>query len=179
MDDRPMETPSPSGARSRVPSGHLGDALSALLDGELGGAGAAEVARAHLAGCPACAAENLAVSQARTWLRALPPVEPPADFYPRLFATDVVDPGPAGPGPAHGATVVPLDRAPRSRWRAGVAAMVACAAATVVVLGLVAPHDASTAPPVTRFIEAHATAGGGGDPVSDLAPAVVPVAFRP
>jgi len=161
-----------------VPAGHLGDVLSALLDGELGG-DAAEAARAHLAGCPTCEAERVAVGQARTWLRALPPVEPPADFYLRLFATEAVESRPEGPRPADDAMVVALHASPRSRWRSGVAAMVACAAATVVVLGLVAPHDASTTPPVTRFIEAHATAGGGGDPVSDLAPAVVPVVFRP
>ena len=34
-------------------SGHLGDVLSALLDGELEYAEAA-AARAHLQGCPAC-----------------------------------------------------------------------------------------------------------------------------
>lgn len=154
-------------------SGHVGDALSALLDGELHGP-EAEAARAHLARCAMCAAESIAVTKARSWLRGLPPVEPPADFYVRLFADDA--------GEAHDAreaTVTPLVVARRSRVRAGVAAMAACAAATGVVLALASPHDSPTTPPVTRFIEAHATAVGDGDPVSQLAPAVVPVGFRP
>jgi anti-sigma factor RsiW len=169
-------------------SGHVGDVLSALLDGELQGA-EAEAARAHLAGCATCAAESIAVTQARSWLRSLPPVEPPAQFYVRLFAdhadhadeADEADDA-ADTGEAHGhrqPAVTSVLVARRLRLRAGVAAMAACAAATVVVLGLVSPHDSPTTPPVTRFIEAHATAVGAGDPVSQLAPAVVPVAFRP
>jgi anti-sigma factor RsiW len=163
----------------------VGDALSALLDGELHGP-EAEAARAHLASCAMCAAESIAVTQARSWLRSLPPVEPPADFYVRLFADDADDANDAGDGgdareahDAPDATVTSLVVSRRSRVRAGVAAMAACAAATGVVLGLVSPHDSPTTPPVTRFIEAHATAVGDGDPVSQLAPAVVPVAFRP
>jgi hypothetical protein len=127
-----------------------------------------------------CGAESIAVTQARSWLRGLPPVEPPADFYVRLFAAGAGEAHDAGEAPgARGAAVTSLVVARRSRVRAGVAAMAACAAATVVVLGLASPHESPTTPPVTRFIEAHATAVGGGDPVSQLAPAVVPVAFRP
>ncbi len=164
------------------PSAHLGDALSALLDGELSDADTAE-ARAHLAACPTCEAELGAIGQARTWLRGLPPVEPPADFFERLIAGSVPERS-AGSVPersaGHEATVTPLSGAPsqRRRWRAGVAAMSACAAVTVVVLSVAAPHDPPTSPPLGRFIVAHETEVGVGDPVSELATAVVPVGFQ-
>ncbi|HJV08320.1 MAG TPA: zf-HC2 domain-containing protein, partial [Acidimicrobiales bacterium] len=63
---------------------HLGDALSALLDGELPVA-QADQAHAHLAQCPVCAHELAAVTQARSWVRALPPVDPPFGFYERML----------------------------------------------------------------------------------------------
>ncbi len=148
---------------------HLGDALSALLDGELSDDAAAE-ARTHLAACPACRVEMTAVSHVRSLLRDLPPVEPPADFYRRIRTPPAVSlPGPERP-PERGAGP--------PRRRAGLAALAACAAAALVVLGIAAPHDPETSPPVGRFIEAHATAAAGGDPVSQMAPVVVPVSFR-
>jgi anti-sigma factor RsiW len=142
-----------------APAGHEGDALSALLDGELSGADERR-ARAHLAACSACAAELEAVGQARSWLRALPPVDPPAGFRRRLL---------------EGATgeVVRL----RTR-RAGLAALAAGAAASVALLGLVSPGEPPATPRVGQLIESHATAVGGGDPVSQLVPAGVPVSFR-
>jgi len=168
------------------PSAHLGDALSALLDGELSDADTA-AARAHLATCPTCEAELGAIDQARTWLRGLPPIEPPADFSERLIAAQSAGSVPersAGSVPersaGHEATVTPLSEAPsqRRRWRAGVAAMSACAAVTVAVLSVASPHDPPTSPPLGRFIAAHETEGGVGDPVSELATAVVPVGFQ-
>ena len=137
---------------------HLGDALSALLDGELTGR-AADGARAHLAACRACSDELAGVGEARSWVRSLPPVEPPADFYERLAA-----------GPA--AAVRPL----RPR-RVGVAVLVASAAASLALLGLASPQEPATAPPVDRLVEAHATAVGT-DPLSQLVSAGVPVSFR-
>ena len=137
---------------------HLGDDLSALLDGELTGR-LADEARAHLARCPACSAELAAVGEARSWVRALPPVEPPADFYERLRA-----------GPA--AAVAPL----RPR-RVGIAVVAASAAASLALLGLASPQEPATAPPVARLVEAHATAVGT-DPLSQLVSAGVPVSFQ-
>lgn len=55
--------------------------------------------------------------------------------------------------------------------------MSACAAATLVVLGIVAPHEPSTSPPLGRYIAAHESEVGAGDPVSELATAVVPAGF--
>ena len=148
MSDR---TPRPGGR-------HLGDELSALLDGELTGR-VADEARAHLAGCRACSDELAAVGEARSWVRALPSVEPPADFYERLRA-----------GPA--AAVVPL----RPR-RVGIAVLAASAAASLAFLGLASPQEPATSPPVARLVEAHATAVGT-DPLSQLVSAGVPVSFQ-
>lgn len=142
----------------RQADGHLGHALSALLDGELT-ARAAEAAHAHLAACRACSDELAAVGEARSWLRALPPVEPPGDFYGRLAA-----------GGDPGGLSLP-------RRRAGVALLAASAAAALALLGLVPPHEPATAPSVPRLVEAHATAVGTGDPVSQLVSAGVPVSF--
>ena len=136
---------------------HLGDALSALLDGELTGR-AADEARAHLATCRACSDELAAVGEARSWVRSLPPVEPPADFYQRLRT-------------GRGATVIAL----RPR-RVGVAVLAASAAASITLLGLASPQEPATAPPVARLVEAHATAVGT-DPLSQLVSAGVPVSL--
>jgi anti-sigma factor RsiW len=136
---------------------HLGDALSALLDGELTGR-AADAAQAHLAACQPCSDELALVGEARSWVRSLPPVEPPADFHERLRT---------GPG----AVVVAL----RPR-RVGVAVLAASAAASVALLGLASPQEPATAPPVARLVEAHATAVGT-DPLSQLVSAGVPVSL--
>ncbi|MDQ4070973.1 MAG: anti-sigma factor, partial [Actinomycetota bacterium] len=63
---------------------HLDDVLSALLDGELTRS-EEDAARAHLRACQACGDELLAVQQARTWVRDLPPVDAPSGFYERLL----------------------------------------------------------------------------------------------
>jgi anti-sigma factor RsiW len=147
-----------------APGGHQGDALSALLDGELTGADERR-ARAHLAACPGCTAELEAVGQARSWLRALPPVDPPAGFRRQVLE---------GPSPVAGAGEVARLR---SR-RAGLAALAAGAAASVALLGLVSPGEPPATPRVGQLIESHATAVGGGDPVSRLVSAGVPVSFR-
>ncbi|MBA3266653.1 MAG: zf-HC2 domain-containing protein, partial [Acidimicrobiia bacterium] len=124
----------------RAPTQHLGDTLSALIDGELTDDAAAS-ARAHLAGCRACEAEMAAVDQVRSWLRDLPPVEPPADFYRRIRSSEPEEaPTPATPTllTAMPATAMPATAMAsttatvRPRRRAGVVALVGCAAATAV-----------------------------------------------
>lgn len=141
-------------------SGHLGDALSALLDGELPEHQAAG-ARAHLAGCPTCAQELRAVQDARNWVRALPPVDPPFGLYERLLL--------------EGAN--PWGRA-NLRRRAGLAA-VGAAAAAVTVLGVGSPDARPVNPAVPRLVEAHAaSASVGADLLTKLAPVGVPVSFR-
>lgn len=122
---------SPSRARPGAePSGggHAGDALSALLDGELDGDEAAAV-RAHVERCRACSEELHWTRSARWALRSLPAVEPP----PTLFADLAV--------PA--TSPAPLTSSRRRRRRPSpVAAAVSAAAAVglvVVALGLVRP----------------------------------------
>lgn len=137
--------------------GHLGDALSALLDGELDRA-QEEAARAHLLRCPDCTEELVAVRDARSWLRALPPVDPPFGFYERMLRDGV-------------------DARPGLRRRAGLAALGAAAAA-VTVLGVGSPSPRPVNPGVTQLVEAHATgASVGADLLSKLAPLGVPVSL--
>ncbi|MGI8809900.1 MAG: anti-sigma factor family protein [Acidimicrobiales bacterium] len=145
-------------------STHLGEALSALLDGELAPSQEAG-ARAHIAACPDCTEELLAVTQARTWLRALPPVDPPFGLYERLL----VDKAPPLAG-SFGARA-------SIRRRAGLAA-VGAAAAAVTVLGVGSPSPRPVRPAVPRLVEAHATSASvGADLLSKLAPVGVPVSF--
>ena len=132
--------------------GHLGDVLSAFLDGELA-APARAAAEAHLEGCARCAHELALVAEARSLVRGLPPVEPPASFYPALLGG-------------------------RRRRRA----MVAVAAAGMAGLAIMTvrpPADRQVTPPVNQLVVDHAaTASVTGDPVSELVPVGVPVSFR-
>ena len=143
---------------------HLGDALSALLDGELSPA-QQETARAHLATCPECTDELAAVGQARSWVRGLPQVDPPFGFYERILL-DRPLPGAAAFGARSSL-----------RRRAGVAAFGAAAAA-VTLLGVGSPAARPVNPAMPRLVEAHATSASvGADLLSKLAPVGVPVSF--
>jgi anti-sigma factor RsiW len=132
---------------------HLGDLLSALLDGELG-PGEADAARAHVASCPMCAAELEAVGGPRSWVRELPPVDPPFGLFERMLRS-------------------------RHRWAmAGVAALTAGAAVSIGMVAFTSPREAPVSPPVARLVDAHAaTASVAGDPLSQLVPAATPVSF--
>ncbi|HWI03683.1 MAG TPA: anti-sigma factor [Acidimicrobiales bacterium] len=143
---------------------HLGDALSALLDGELS-AGQQEAARAHLAACEECTDELSAVGQARSWLRGLPQVDPPFGFYERILLDRPL------------VVAVPFGARPGLRRRAGIAAL-AAAAAAVTVLGVGSPAAQPVNPSMPQLVEAHATSASvGADLLSKLAPAGVPVSF--
>ncbi|MDQ6910828.1 MAG: zf-HC2 domain-containing protein, partial [Actinomycetota bacterium] len=95
---------------------HLGDALSALLDGELSAEEAAPVG-AHLAVCEVCTRDLEAERAVRSRLRGLPPQQPPSGFVERLARSHHV----AGR---------------RRRCRVGVAVLGATAAASFAVLVL-------------------------------------------
>src|SRR5207248_199074 len=125
----------------------------ASLDGEMA-PWQAEAARAHVATCPMCASELDAVGRARSWVRDLPPVDPPFGFYERMLRS-------------------------RHRWtRAGVAAFTAGAAVSIGLVALSSPREAPVSPPVARLVDAHAaTASVAGDPLSQLVPAATPVSF--
>lgn len=158
-----------SSGRVPGPSDHLGDALSGLLDGELG-PDKEDAALAHLTRCPGCAEELFAVRQARTWVRALPAVEPPFGFSERVLRQG---------GPRQAVHVAPAPAGARAqlRRRAGAVA-VAAAAAAVTVLGVGTPRQAPVSPAVPRLVEAHASSASvGADLLSKLAPLGIPVSF--
>ena len=139
---------------------HLGDTLSALLDGELSSA-QQETARAHLSGCQSCTEELAEVGQARSWVRGLPQVDPPFGFYERMSLD----------------RPVPFGVRPGLRRRAGLAALGAAAAA-VTVLGVGSPAARPVNPSMPQLVEAHAaSASVGADLLSKLAPMGVPVSF--
>lgn len=142
---------------------HLGDLLSALLDGELAPQEHA-VALEHLATCRECSTELNQVSAARAWVRALPPVEPPLGFIDRLIREqeDLTVP-------------VPWLR----RGWAAVAALALSAAAGIGILGLASPRDPPVNPQVGQLVETHAASASlAGDPLSEFAPVAVPVNLR-
>ena len=116
---------------------HLGELLSAQLDGELTEAEAAEV-EAHLASCGECRAELEATSAVRTAVRAAPAIDPPFGFYERM---------------------VRRKTSPARAWRAG-AAVVGIAAAWILVVGLVSdPRASREAPPVDAVRSTLAASG--------------------
>src|SRR4051812_21691102 len=154
------------------PVGHLGDVLSALLDGELA-YDEAVAARAHLQACPFCRAELDATASTRTLVRSLPMLDPPHGLIDTIIAT------PAGDEADEEAAVVPITsrRPARSKPMAAVAGM---AAAVALFALLVGPHrNRTVSPPVSTFVDAHAPSSAGDDPISGLAPVAVPASFSP
>lgn len=90
---------------------HLGDLLSALVDGELSGA-ELDRANAHVAACGACRVEANALRRLKHELRSLAEVSDCGDITKRLLAMSGQDgqPGPGGP-----ATPVPARQLGRER----------------------------------------------------------------
>lgn len=125
-------------------TGHLGDRLSGLLDGELDGVEAG-AARRHLDGCEPCRRELAAVDAARRAVRALPRLEPP-------------------PG------LLVVRRLPWWR-RPAVGTIAAAAAAWLVVLGIGGGAEVRTAPAVASLLAGHreATAAVGAPLTAALA----------
>jgi anti-sigma factor RsiW len=104
---------------------HPGDLLSALLDDELT-ADAAAAVEGHVEGCPACRTVLDDRAAARTLLRSLPPVSPPADFTRRL-----------------------VERRRRANRRGGALALMAAAVAVLAGLAMADPAgDAAPGPRV-------------------------------
>jgi anti-sigma factor RsiW len=77
---------------------HLGEQLSALVDGELGGA-ELDRANAHLAACGACRVEANALRRLKHELRSLAEVNDSGEITSRLLAM-ISQAGPADPVPA-------------------------------------------------------------------------------
>ena len=107
-------------------SDHLGELLSAHLDGELT-ADETSAAEAHLAECDACRAELAATRDVRATLRAAPAVDPPFGFYARV-----------------------VRKRARPRW-VTMASAGAAAAAWIAVVGFaVSPPTTEVVPPVDQ-----------------------------
>lgn len=136
------------------PEAHLGDALSALVDGELT-SGEEAAARSHVVRCPACRAELAAVEDTRALLRGLPALDLPPVVVERARW---------------------VGRRRPSRVAAVAATAVAAAAAALFVV--VPPEPEAVTPKVGQLVEVHATSGVDGDPLSRLTPAAVPVSFE-
>jgi anti-sigma factor RsiW len=140
-------------------NGHLGDELSALLDGELV-ADERRAAEAHLAACATCREELVATASTRAIVRGLPAVDAPFGFYERVIRRS----GPVVPGVR----------------RRGLAAVAAGAAAAVALLVLATPSAEPVDPAVDVLVARHAaTASAGGDPVTELVPVGVTIPFEP
>lgn len=137
---------------SLPPARHLGDALSAWLDGELAPAARRE-AEGHLQACAGCQEEMEEIRQARAAVRSLPVRVPPPDLL--------------------GGLVTPL-RAREPRRRAAWALAAAAAAAVAVFL----PREPSVAPVLPALVDSHAARSSvTGDPLTQLAPIAVPTSF--
>jgi anti-sigma factor RsiW len=130
---------------------HLGDVLSALVDGELTDR-QRTAAEDHLALCPACRAELEHIASIQQLVAGLPTLTVPAVVWAGMMTG-------------------------RRRTRPVVWAG---AAAAVIGLSLLvaSPSNSQATPPMTRFVQVH-VASSGSDPVSQLAPAAVPASVGP
>ena len=132
---------------------HLGDVLSALLDGELTQEEAA-TATEHLATCAECRAERDHLAEARQAVRDLPVLDLPPPLWVQLM---------------------------RSRRRAArPAAWLGAAAAGVALIGLAAvpTRQHHVTPQMAHLVQVHA-ASSGAEPVTGMAPATVNARFVP
>jgi anti-sigma factor RsiW len=118
---------------------HLGNQISALIDGELGGV-ELDRANAHLAGCAACQAEAAELRQLKRELRALGELDGADAVTSRLLAMISPDgPGaPAAPGSGAGGAVTarPLQRQPGRRARRRRGRYAVWGAMSLVVVGV-------------------------------------------
>jgi Putative zinc-finger len=124
---------------------HAGDALSALVDGELEPDEDSEV-RAHVAACSRCAEELAAIRRSRRLVRLLPGMDVPDDVTTRLLAVE-------GPDAAGRSSLVAL--AQRRRLAAFVA-VAASLAALALVGGPADPGPGFASASFTGAMEAHA-----------------------
>jgi anti-sigma factor RsiW len=166
---------------------HLGNLISALIDGELDGV-ELDRANAHLAGCAACQAEAAQLRALKRELRALGEFDGADAITSRLLAMA----GPAGPGGlGTSVTARPLQRRPqagrRVRRRRGRYAMWSAMSLVVVGVGAAAfgmggSSAAGNEPQITPQLEVfdlqHAMSSGDvpfADPASMPALAEAPI----
>jgi anti-sigma factor RsiW len=129
---------------------HLGDRLSALVDGELA-VDQARAAERHLATCPTCRTEYELTERAHELVVGLPLLTLPPPVWARTMAG--------------------MRRRPRPLVWAG-------AAAAVVGLSMLAasPSPHRVTPQMAHLVQQH-TVSSGSDPVTQLAPAAIPASF--
>lgn len=120
--------------------GHPASALSALLDGELTYEEETTV-QTHLMGCSTCRLELDDVRMARSWLRALPPVDPPFGYLERLTLT-----------PAHSQWRDSQWR--NSQWRRVAMASAGAAAVIAATVVGVAPAQKPAGPATPNLVNA-------------------------
>ncbi len=114
---------------------HLGNLISALIDGELGGV-ELDRANAHLAGCAACRAEAAQLRELKRELRTLGDLDGADAVTGRLLA--IVGPGCPGTlgGPGGLVTARPLERQPGRRARRRRGRYAIWSAMSLVVVGV-------------------------------------------
>jgi anti-sigma factor RsiW len=135
----------------RVGVRHLGDLLSALVDGELA-APNRKAAEDHVQGCELCRAEWELTVHAHLLVAGLPMLDLPSAVW----------------APA----------AVQGRRRARSPVWVGAAAAALALTFLAAsPPQHHVTPQMAHLVQDHATSSGN-DPVTQLAPVAVPASFR-
>jgi anti-sigma factor RsiW len=139
---------------------HLGDRLSALVDGELNGA-ERDRAHAHLAGCEQCRADAAGLRELKRQLRGLPPGAPAEEAITRRL---IAMTGPGGPlpprrGPHHltsaGTGLEPFGLAKRTARRryAAIGALSVVVGLGAVAFGVGGGGEAVPGPRVTPQVE--------------------------
>jgi anti-sigma factor RsiW len=130
--------------------GHLGDLLSALVDGELTEPERTAAER-HLEGCEECRAEYEVTTGVHELVADLPALAVPAPLWATISAT-------------------------RRRRPRPVVWLSACAAVAGISILAASPPRHPVTPQMARLVEVHAVSSGN-DPVTQLAPAAVPASF--
>ncbi len=147
-----------------VPLSHAGDRLSAYLDGEITGT-ELDAVTIHLIGCNDCRSELHDIDAARTAIRSLPRIDPPA--LGDLYRLPVVS-GDAGTSPPEDKPGGRLAH----RWRVVAAAAVAAAVAVTVAVSL-GDRDGTATIDLDRLADHHVARVAVGSGASVI-PAVSP-----
>lgn len=142
---------------------HLGERLSALIDGELNGA-ELDRANAHLAACDQCRAEASSLRDLKRELRSLGGVPAEAAAVRKLIAMT----GPGGPMPPRRPVSMAPPGGPRRRLRRPAYAVAGAVSLAVVGIGAAAftvgggsgAPEPSITPPVQMFSVEHAITTG-------------------
>ncbi len=135
--------------------GHPGEALSGLLDGELGAAEAGAV-QAHVRACTACAEELHWLRAARWSVRNLPAVEPPAGFLELVVARLAQHDDATGARTGDGGDRAPIAALAHRRLpKAGAVAAAVAAGVALFALSVPGAEPGAYTPAVDAAVERH------------------------